>query len=129
MMALYKKSGMTLIEVILAAFILGTGIMVLVTASVRCTAVMKKAALFQAARWALDRGEADHPLVRTNDVKTLAVDPVEYEGGFTYERIIDDDEDEDGLFVVKSRVFWMKDGREYAEEIVRYVLQEESKKR
>jgi len=119
------KRGMTLIEVIMAAFILGTGLLILVTASSRCTAVMKKAAIFQSARWALDRGEADHPLVRTNDVKSLAVSPVEYSGGFTYERIIGDDEGEDGLFVVTSRVSWVKDGRYYSEEIVRYVLQDE----
>ena len=116
--------GMTLVEVLLAAFILGVGLMVLVTASSRCIAVLRRASLFQAARWALDRGEADNPLVRTNDVMTLAVKAESVAEGLTYSREIEEDENEDGLYVVRARVTWSRDGREFNEEVVRYMLED-----
>jgi len=124
-----SDGGMTLVEVLLAAFILGVGMMVLVTASSRCVAVMRKAAVFQAARWTLDRGEADHPLIRTNDIKMLEVDATEYPGGMFYERIVEDDEDEDGLFVIRSRVSWSSHERILFEEAVRYMLEDPSAKK
>ncbi len=115
---------MTLIEVMLASFLLGVGLLVLVTGAGRCAAVMRKAALFQEARWVMDQGEVDHPLIRTNDVSVLEVSETEYPNGFTYQRVVEDDEDEDGLFVVRSRVSWSRQGRGSFEEVVRYVYVE-----
>lgn len=119
------RCGLTLIEVILAVAILSVGLTVLLTAASRCLAVMKTAKNYQIAQWTLNRGEVDYPLVNTNDVKKLEVDPVSYPGGFTFSRVVEDDEDEDGLFVVRTRVSWSKGDRGSYEETVRYILQVE----
>jgi len=119
------KRGLTLIEVILAVAILSVGMTVLLTAASRCLAVMKTAKNYQIAQWTMNRGEVDYPIVDTNDVRKLEVDPVLYPGGFTFSRVVEDDDDEDGLFVVRARVSWSKGDRESYEEIVRYILQVE----
>ncbi|MFC1462201.1 prepilin-type N-terminal cleavage/methylation domain-containing protein [Verrucomicrobiota bacterium] len=120
-----NNSGMTLIEVLLASVILGTGLMVLLTGASRCLAVVHKAKNYQIAQWTLNMGELDYPVIDTNDVMALAVSAFEYDNGFTFERLIDDDEDEDGLYVVRTVVSWPERGRVAREEVVRYVLQVE----
>lgn len=119
------KSGFTLVEVLLAATILGTGLMVLLTGASRCLSVVHKAKNYQIAQWTLNMGELDYPVIDTNDVAGLAVAPFEYDNGFTFERIVDDDEDDDDLYVVRTIVSWPEHGRVVKEEVVRYVLQVE----
>jgi len=117
------RKGLTLIEVLLAVLMLSTGLVVLLTSASRCLAVMKIARDYQTAQWALALGELDYPLSVTNDVKELEVEPFTYPNGLTFSREVEDDEDEDGLFVVRTRVSWPRRGRESQEETVRYVFQ------
>jgi len=120
-----KKTGMTLIEVLVASVILGAGLMVLLTGASRCLAVVHKAKNYQVAQWTLNMGELDYPVIDTNDVMDLAVPPYEYDNGFTFERVVEDDDDDDGLYVIRTIVTWPERGRVAKEEVVRYVLQVE----
>jgi hypothetical protein len=113
---------MTLVEVLLAISILGAGLVVMLTAGSRCLAVMRIARNYQSAQWTLGMGEIDYPLEIEEDIEELVVDPEEYPNGFTFSREVDEDEDEDGLYVVRTRVTWSDRGRHGVEEVVRYVL-------
>ena len=120
-----NSPGMTLIEVLLAVAIAGSALVVLSTGAARCVAVFHRSRDYQEAQWYLGFGELEHPLFMTNDVMTLAVDEVEYGDGFFFSREVEDDEDEDGLYVVKSKVHWERGTRNFSEEVARYVLQAE----
>jgi hypothetical protein len=89
---------------------------------------MRSAKLYEEAQWTLSKGEVDHPLLASSDVKDLVVDPPEeYDNGFSYSREVDDDDDEDGLHVMRIKVSWSTRGQEACEVLVRYVLQTEPK--
>jgi prepilin-type N-terminal cleavage/methylation domain-containing protein len=118
------KRGFTLVEVLLAAAILGASLVVLLTGASRCLAVMKSAQRYQQAQWTMGQGEVDHPMLTTNDVKSLVVDEVKYDNGYTYSRSVEDDEDKDGLYVVRIVVTWSERENGPREEVVRYVLQQ-----
>jgi prepilin-type N-terminal cleavage/methylation domain-containing protein len=122
-----ESSGFTLIEVLLAMVILGVGFAVILTGVSQCLAVMKSARKYQDAQWILDLGTMEHPMISGEDPEEMAVDPVEYPDGYTFEREVEEDEDEDGLYVVRSRVTWSERGRHGKEETVRYVLYMEKK--
>jgi prepilin-type N-terminal cleavage/methylation domain-containing protein len=122
------RDGFTLVEVMLAAVILGVGLAVLMTAASRCLLVMKAARNYQEAQWVLGLGEADHPMAETNDLEDLNVAPTDYPNGCAFSREVEkDDEDEDGLHVVRTRVTWTQRGHEMKEEIVSYVFRETEK--
>jgi prepilin-type N-terminal cleavage/methylation domain-containing protein len=121
------KRGFTLVEVLLATLILSLALVALLTGASRCLAVMKQAKQYQTAQWTLGLGEVDYPMEATNDVKQLAVDDVAYPNGCTYSRIVEDDEDEDGLYVVRIRVTWPGRGNVMKEEVVRYVFEQKKK--
>jgi len=113
-----------LIEVLLAAAILGVGLGMLLTGASRCLAALKQARKYQEAQWTLNRGLLDYPLMPTDDVEDWRVSGETYENGLTFSRDVEEEpiEEEDGLFVVRSRVVWWEKGREGREEIVQYVL-------
>ena len=117
-----KNEGMTLIEVMLAVAILGFSFTVLLTAASRCIAAIKQAQIYQQAQWTMAMGEAEFPLMKTNDVENLSAGPETYDNGLTYMREVEDDEDEDGLYVVRSRVSWSSHGTERFEEAVFYIF-------
>jgi len=118
-----RKVGFTLIEVILAVVIMSAGLTVMLTAASKCLAILKTAKNYQTVQWTLNNGDLDHPIVPTNDVKTLAVSPVEYPGGFVFSREIEDDDDKDQLYVMHTKISWSDRSREMTEDIVRYVLE------
>lgn len=121
----YGRSGLTLVEVILATAILGIGLTVLLTAASRCLAVMKQAKDYQTALWTLNMGEVEYPVLATNDLEDLIVDAHEFDNGFTFSREVDEeDEDEDGLHEVRTKVMWKGRGREMVEEVVQLVYRD-----
>jgi prepilin-type N-terminal cleavage/methylation domain-containing protein len=123
------RKGFTLVEVLLAVVILSLGLTVILTGTGRCLAVMKRARNYQNAIFALQKGEAEHPITAaTNDIKNVEVRDEKY-GEFTYSRTVDDDKDKDGLHVVHSRVAWMERGSEVFEEVVCYVFCPEDAKK
>lgn len=117
------KKAFTLIEVFLAVALMSIGMVVMLTAVTRCMATLKGGKMYQTAQWTLNKGDLDHPIVATNDVKSLEVSPVDYPGGFTFSREVEDDDDKDHLFVVKTRVSWADHSHEMSEEVIRYVLE------
>lgn len=117
-----SRQGLTLIEVILAVALLSLGVVAILTAASRCLAVMKQARNYQTAQWVLAMGELEHPLRYDDDIMDLEVDPEIYEDNFVFSRTVEEDEDEDGLFAVRTRVSWAAQETEAYEEVWRYVL-------
>ena len=128
-----RRRGMTLIEVLLAAAILGMGLSALMAQMSGGFRLLKASKDFEDAQWVLAIGELKHPLRPRDDIEEdLAVEPDPLDDelpddlagkGFTFERAVDEKEDpppnvaEDGLYVVRTRVNW----NGHTEEFVRYV--------
>ncbi|MBA4387563.1 MAG: hypothetical protein C0404_06250 [Verrucomicrobia bacterium] len=120
--------GFTLIEALVALLMLTVGILVLLTGASRCLAVMQAAKNYQTAQWVIGQGEAEYPLAYSNDVKELEVDPaVTYLEHFKFQRSVEEDEDKDGLYVVRTKVSWSEKGSESYEELVRYIYEPKKK--
>jgi hypothetical protein len=115
------RAGLTLIEVLLAVTILGASLIGLVSGAVRAVAVMKVAREYQNAQWTLSRGDLDFPIALAEEPEDVEVGGERYENGMTYSRAIEPDEDEDGLWVVRTRVTWRRGEREAAEEVLSVV--------
>ncbi|MCE9615331.1 MAG: prepilin-type N-terminal cleavage/methylation domain-containing protein [Lentisphaerae bacterium] len=122
-----QRGGFTLIEVLIAAAILGVGLTALLTAASRCLAVMRAAQQYQDAQWALNLGELEHPVLPTQDYKDWEVSAEAYDHGMTYSREVEepDEERKDGLYLLRSRVTWSSKNRRGYEEVVRYVFVKE----
>ena len=118
-----SREGMTLVEVLLATVILGSGLLVLMTAIGRCLRVYRVAGELQQVQWVIGKGEMKYPLYdATEPVEDLTVsEDSELVEGYTFSREVEDDEDEDGLYVVRTRVTWGSGGEGQNEEIVRYI--------
>ncbi|MFC1452864.1 prepilin-type N-terminal cleavage/methylation domain-containing protein [Verrucomicrobiota bacterium] len=129
-----RTQGLTLIEVLLAVVILSMGLTMLLTAASRCLAVMKIARNYQTAQWVMGMGELDYPLVVDlieDDIEDLEVEGETYAEDFTFSREVEEKDDEDfddGLYVVRTRVAWSRRGRNASEEKVRYVWIPEDKR-
>ena len=118
---------MTLVEVLLAAALLGLGLVTLLGGLSSCLAVMRASREFQSAQWALSLGELTYPVTEVKEVEDLNVDAdsslVE---GFTFSRTVDpkevvDEQTDDGLYVVRTRIAWGAGGEGQAEELVSYI--------
>jgi prepilin-type N-terminal cleavage/methylation domain-containing protein len=117
------RRGFTLIEVLVATLLLAVGMTSMLVAASRCLQVMKRASLYQETQWTLNRGELDFPMLPTEEVEDWDVSGETYENGLLFSRTVEpwSEEEEDGLFVVTSRVTWSTRGRELYEEVIRYV--------
>jgi prepilin-type N-terminal cleavage/methylation domain-containing protein len=126
----HSRSGLTLVEVLLAVAILGAGLTVLLTGAARCLVVMRNAKQYQRAQWAMKMGELEHPLIVSNDLEDLEVTGETYDHDFTFTREVDEEEesDDDGLFVVRTRVTWSDKGSEMKDEVVQYIYSPDNKK-
>lgn len=116
-----KARGFTLVEAVLALAIMTISAAALLVAASRCLAVARLASNYQTAANVLARGEMENPLLPTNEVTDNVVDPVTYDNGFTYSRTVEEREDEEDMFVVRSRVTWSARGREAFEEVSTYL--------
>lgn len=120
------QKGFTLVEVMLAAALLGIGMVVLLFGLSRCLAAIRVSRRLQDVQWVLGLGEAAYPLrgragETTADFVTyftVAPDSTLVDG-YVFEREIEEyDEAEEGLFLVRTRVGW---GTASYEEVTRYV--------
>ena len=117
-----RQAGFTLVEILLAVAILAVGIYVLSAAASRCLGVIRAAKAYEGARFALDRGELEFPLLRKDDkILNMKVDETEYDGGYTFSRSYDKSKENEGLYIIKSRVTWADRGRTAQEELWRYL--------
>lgn len=118
---------MTLVEVLLAAALLGLGLTTLLGGISSCLAVLRASREYQSAQWALSLGELTHPVTEVAEVEELVVDgDSSLVDGFTFSRTVDpkeveDEQTDDGLYVVRTRIAWGAGGEGESEELVSYV--------
>ena len=115
---------MTLIEVLLAVVILGIALGGLVEAASRALAVVRQARNYEMARRMLGRVDAENPLRLLDEIQA-GQESGGFEGGpsgWTWTRILEDfgadDEQQEGLFRMTTRVFWAQGERKSMEEAV-----------
>ncbi len=117
-----SRAGFTLLEVIAALVILSAVIFVLITGAMKCVAIARRAADFEKARHILARGELEHPLIDvTNRLDDLELDPVEYEDGYEFSRAFEEIEEEEDLFIVRTKVSWPGDQGKSKLEVLSYL--------
>jgi len=141
-LSLPAKRGMTLVEVLAAIMILGVGLTAIMVSLSQCMGLMLASKEYLDAQWVLGLGELKNPIRETDDVKEKV--PVAAESldellndemkkrRYMFEREVeekpdDTDIEDDGLYVVKSRVYWggvrYRGYKGSSEEIVRLVLE------
>lgn len=101
-----SERGMTLLEVLLATFILGICLIGILQGMANCSEVFHASEFVQQAGNVLARGDAAYPMEPGDDpVANLEVSPDrQLLDGWSYERTCEEDEDEDGLFLVRTKV-------------------------
>lgn len=110
--AMRNRSGLTLIEALLAIVILGVGILALTEAASRCVAILRLTRNYHTARGILDQGELEYPIVRKKDeILNVEVEPKEYGNGYVFSRTAEENEEMEGLYVLRTTVSWSERGR------------------
>jgi Tfp pilus assembly protein PilV len=122
---------MTLVEVLMAVFILGIAVAGLLQALSQCAAAFTIARRTQELHNVLDAAEIVHPVLFEEDpVNALAVpSDSSIAEGYTFTRECEEDEDEDGLYLVTSTV--KADGGGWGSTLVvrRYIYYAETRKK
>ena len=115
---------MTLVEVLLAVVILGIALGSLVEGASRALAVVRQARNYEMARRMFGRVEAENPLRLLDEIQA-GQESGGFEGGpagWTWTRTLEDfgaeDEEQEGLFKMTTRVFWAQGERKSMEEAV-----------
>ena len=118
-----SRKGLTLIEVLMAVIILSISMTALLVASSRCIAVMTAARDYQTARWILQSKQLEHPILyeTIEEIEDVEVELEVDDNEFSFERIVEDDEDEDNLYLVRSIVSWNNKGYLAKEEYIEYI--------
>jgi prepilin-type N-terminal cleavage/methylation domain-containing protein len=125
----HRKRGLSLIEVMLAVVILGIGSGILLLATARCLSIVTKSQRYSTAQRLILRVGAEHPLTRSEIDTGTKSGTFHNEEGYRWEREITEPENENqkGLYTVRTRVSWSDRGRESFEEVVtwQYIQPEE----
>jgi prepilin-type N-terminal cleavage/methylation domain-containing protein len=126
-----QKSGLTLVEVLIALAILSASAGVLLMATSRCLNVVSTAKNYYEARRILEVGDLEHPVLvikKADDpgaaedkAINLTVGPVDYPGGFTFSRTCERSETYEDLLVIRTRASWSKRGKAAFEEVTTYL--------
>lgn len=119
-----RKAGLSLVEVLMALVILGTGLVVIIASASRCVAVVRKVKNLETTRELFGRVEVEKPIWIEEDIEDAAG-----QGAFTGEysqyrwrRAVQEVGDEkDGLWLVTTTISWSERGKENAETVVTYV--------
>lgn len=122
-----RKTGLTLIEVMLAIVILGVGAGTLLVATARCMAVATKAKHYSTAHRLISRVNTENPLTR-GEIED-GIESGSFEDGYNWEREIleNENEDREGLYTVRTRISWSMRGRNAFEESTTYLYIEPEK--
>ncbi len=118
-----RRAGLTLIEVLMATVILAVALVGLMQGLSQCLAAFGLAQRVQHLQTVLGRGEIEHPLVIESDpVRDLEV-PGDRNlmRGYLFERVCEESDDEDDLYVVRTRVAYGAGGAGNELTVVRYV--------
>jgi hypothetical protein len=122
------REGMTLLEVMLAVVVLTTGLIALVTAASRCIAVAGQAKNYELARRMMGQVEVESPLWLKDEIEAGSESGTFTDGpkGWSWTRDIEnlgeDDETQEGLFKVRTRVLWGGRGGTQFEEEEQYLF-------
>ena len=115
------RAGFTLIEALLAVAIMSMSAFAFLSLTSQCLGVASLSRRYHDAVMIMDRGNLDHPLLMTNEVYDNVVAPVSFDGGYVFTRNVVEDEDEEDLFIVRTRVSWSKRGKKSFEEVETYI--------
>ena len=116
------SAAFTLIEAIAAVAIMSLCAIALLSAAGRCVLVARTAENFHTSVAVIDLGELEHPFVMTNEVFENEVEEYEpLDNGFTFSRSVEAIEDEEDMFVVRTRVSWSERSAEAFEEVETYI--------
>lgn len=144
------RDGFTLIEILLATVILSLGLVGLMGGLGNCARMMSLSKEFQDAQYVFSLGERCYPIppveeiTEPEDDERLNIDPVTAEEmmndlemdvsretlanyeGFTFERSVDEKEletgeEDDNLYLLRTRVSWGSGKEGYYEELVRII--------
>lgn len=118
-----RRGGMTLVEMILATAILAVCVLGLMHGFTAGFEIFRASAFIHEAANVLSRGEAVHPLyIATDPEEDLVVSSdSDIMDGWVFERSVDEDEDEDGLYVVRTKVYKGRGGPGMEQEYVRLI--------
>ena len=116
-----RRAGLTLIEVMLALTIIGTGVVTLVVGASRCLTVVRRAKNFQTARHVLAKAELDNPLQLeeeiTDHTESFSFSEPEFRGFTVTRSVAVEGDPEDGFFKVGWVVSWSDAGRASSESV------------
>lgn len=118
-----SKTGMTLIEVLIALMILSVGVSSMMVAMSRCLAVVRTARSRDVARSLLWQMDVEFPIDRTSIEEVSESGDFEDAEGYTWFRevLFVDEEERPGLFLVTTSVQWSARGKEAFEETVGFI--------
>lgn len=145
-----RRDGFTLIEILLATMILATGLFSLMVGLGNCAQMMALSKEYQDAQFVFSLGERCYPIPPNDEVtdpeedERLNIDPVRAEEmiddlqmevsremretykDFTFERAVEEkeletNEEDDGLYVLRTRITWGSGKEGYYEELVRLI--------
>lgn len=126
--SLKHRAAFTLIEVLFAAMLLGLGLFTLMTGLTTCLKTIKIASDFQGVQWVFGLAQLAYPVTDVEELEDLVVEPDDQLAeGFVFQRTIDEklieneETDDDGLYVMRSRVSWGNGGDGECEELVQYI--------
>ena len=125
-----NRSGMTLVEVLLAAMLLGLGMMTIFTSISRCLKLLQASRDVHKMQLVFDLGDITYPLAgnitSSDDMEKLEVEDDQLVEGFVFNREFDikekpeDDSFDDHLFTVRTTVSW-GEGEDAREQHVQYI--------
>ena len=145
-----RRGGFTLIEILLATMILAGGLFSLMVVLSNCAQMMVLSKEYQDAQFVFSLGERCFPIPPNDEItdpeedERLNIDPVSAEEmidelemdvsrevretfkDFTFERMVEEkeletNEEDDGLYVLRTRISWGSGKEGYYEELVRLI--------
>lgn len=125
------RRGLTLIEVLLALTIVAVGLTAIIAAISRCLSVIAQSRAYETSRHLLARVEVEEPLMLKEKIEPSSESGT-FTGdyyGYRWTRDIETvGRKEDGLYLVRTRVYWSERGREAFDEVQTYVYAPEEEK-
>ncbi len=123
-----RRAGLTLVEVMLALAVLAIGLTALISAASRCLSVVRQSRSYATSRNLLTRVELEKPLVLEEEIQAGSDS-----GGFGFDfpgyrwtrEIEVVGKDEEGLFLVRTRVYWSERSQEFFDEVITYLYKPE----
>lgn len=119
-----SRAGLSLIEVLMAVVILGSGLVMIIAAASRCIAVVRKVRSLETTRELFGRVELEKPIWLEEDIEDAAGQG-SFSGEYSQYRwrreVQEVGEEEDGLWLVTTTISWSERGRENSETVVTYV--------